>query len=68
MLQNCSSILEHLVNNLLCADNYNVNRFKIIKNCSNVLDLIKVEAICNLLRKLVLCEQKDFDYTKSLFS
>ena len=63
-----SSIAEHLVNNSLCADNYNVNRFKIIKNCSNVFDLIKLEAICILLRKPVLCKQKDFDYTVSLFS
>ena len=41
---------------------------KIIKNCNNVFDLIKLEAICILLRKPVLCKQKDFDYTVSLFS
>ena len=40
----------------------------IIKTCSNVFDLIKLEAICILLRKPVLCKQKDFDYTVSLFS
>ena len=62
-----SSIAEHLVNNSLCADNYNVKRFKIVKNCSNVFILIKLEAICILLRKSVLCKQKDFDYTMSLF-
>ena len=63
-----SSIAEHLVNNPACANNYNVNMFKIIKNCSSVFDLIKLEAICILLRKPVLCKQKDFDYTVSLFS
>ena len=45
-----------------------MNRFRIIKNCNNVFDLIKLEAICILLRKPVLCKQKDFDYTVSLFS
>ena len=45
--------------------NNSIDRFKI---CSNVFDLIKLEAICNLLRKPVLCKQKDFDYTVSLFS
>ena len=51
-----------------CANNYNIDRFKIIKICSNVFDLIKLEAICILLRKPVLCKQKDFDYTVCLFS
>ena len=46
----------------------NFNKYKIIKNCNNVFDLIELEAICILLRKLVLCKQKDFDYTVSLFS
>ena len=44
------------------------NRFKIVKICNNVFDLIKLEAICILLKKPVLCKQKDFDYTVSLFS
>ena len=63
-----SSIAEHLVNNSTCANSYNLNKFKIIKTCSNVFDLIKLKAICILLRKPVLCKQKDFDYTVSLFS
>ena len=53
-----SSIAEHLVNNSTCANSYNLNRFKIVKTCSNVFDLIKLEAICILLRKPVLCKQK----------
>ena len=63
-----SSIAEHLTNNPTCATNYNLNRFRIIKNCNNIFDLIKLEAICILLRKPILCKQKDFDYTVSLFS
>ena len=62
-----SSIAEHLVNNFTCANSYNLNRFKIIKICSNVFDLIKLEGICILIRKHVLGKQKDFDYTVSLF-
>ena len=34
-----SSIAEHLVNPT-CANSYNINRFKIIKTCSNIFDLI----------------------------
>ena len=34
------SIAEHLVNNTTCANSYVINRFKIIKTCSNVFDLI----------------------------
>ena len=45
-----------------------MNRFRIIKNCNNVFDLIKLEAICILLRKPVLCKQNDFVYIVSLFS
>ena len=63
-----SAISEHLVNNLDCASNYNLKRFKIVKNCFHISDLIKLEAICILLRKPKLCKHKDFDYTVSLFS
>ena len=35
-----SSIAEHLVNNQTCANSYNINRFKVIKTCSNIFDLI----------------------------
>ena len=55
-----SSIAELLVKNSTCANSYNLNGFKIIKTCSNVFDLIKLEAICILLWKPVLCKQKDF--------
>ena len=45
-----------------------MNRFKIIRNCFSISDLIKLEAICILIRKHKLCKQKGFDYTVSLFS
>ena len=57
-----------LINNPTCANSYNMNKFKIIKTCNNVFNLIKLEAICILFTKPVLCKQKDFDYTVSLFS
>ena len=57
-----------IVNNLTCGNIYIINRFKIIKTCNNVFALIKLEATCILLKKPILCKQKDFDYTVSLFS
>ena len=62
-----SSIAEHLVINPTCENSYNINRFKIIKTCSNIFDLIKFEVIGSFLRKPVLCQQKDFEYSVSLF-
>ena len=56
-----SSIAQHLINNPTCANNYNMNRFKIIKTCNDVFDLIKLEAIRIFLRKPVLCNKIDFD-------
>ena len=41
-----SSIPELLVNNPNCENSYIKNRFKIIKTCSNIFDLIKLEAVC----------------------
>ena len=63
-----SAIAQHLVNNLNCASNYNLKRFKTIKNCFHIFDLIKLEATCILLRKPKLCKHKDFDYAVLLFS
>ena len=36
------AIAELLVNNLDCASNYNLKRFKFIKNCFNIFDLINL--------------------------
>ena len=38
-----SFIAQHLINNPTCANNYNMNRFEIIKNCKNFFDSIKLE-------------------------
>ena len=57
-----------LLKELFIASNYNLKIFKIVKNCFHISDLIKLEAICILLRKPKLCKHKDFDYTVSLFS
>ena len=46
-----SAIAELLVTNLDFASNYNLNRFKIIKLFFCISDLIKLEAICILIRK-----------------
>ena len=60
--------INSLQQSTMITNNYNIKRFKIIKICSNIFDLIKLEAICILLKKPVLCKQKDFDYTVFLFS
>ena len=63
-----SAIAEQLLNKNNCSSNYNLNTFKIIKNCFCISDFIKLEAICILIRKPKLCKQNDFDYTVFLFS
>ena len=54
-----SAIAEHLVLNHSCAENFNLERFKIIKSCNSVYDLIKIEAICILNRKPKVCRQNE---------
>ena len=58
-----STNAEHLVNNLDRTSKYNLKRFKIIKRCFNIFDLIKLEVICILVRKPKLCKHTYFDYT-----
>ena len=53
-----SSVAKHLVNNRECAKKYDLSRFKIIHQCNNVTDLIKLEAISIYLEKPVLCKRK----------
>ena len=52
MLQKDNAVVEHLVNNLDYASNYNLKRFKIIKCCFNNFDLIKLEAVCSVIRNI----------------
>ena len=63
-----SSISEHLVNNPLCGKSYNEKMFKIMRSCTNILDLVKIEAIYIHLNKPELCKQREFDYSLSLFN
>ena len=65
---NRSLISEHLIKNPVCGISYNETKFKILRCCTNVFDMVKIEAIHIDLNKPKLCKQKDFDYSLSLFS
>ena len=62
-----SSISEHLVKNPKCGNNYSETKFKVLRSCTNIFDLIKIEAIYIHLDKPELCKQREFDYSLSLF-
>ena len=63
-----SSVAENLVNNRECARKNDLSRFKIIRHCNNVNDLIKMDTIFIYLEKPLVCKQQEFDYKVSLFS
>ena len=63
-----SSLVEHLVNNPSCGSNFEVSNFSVMRQCSNILDLIRLDAILIRLNKPKLCKKKEFDYTIALFS
>ena len=42
---NRSSIAEHLIKNPICGKSYNDLRFKILRNCTNIFDVFKIECI-----------------------
>ena len=63
-----SSVAENLVNNRECAKKNDLSRFKIIRHCNNVNDLIKMDTIFIYLDKPLVCKQQEFDYKVSLFS
>ena len=65
---NRSLISENLVKHPICGKTHNKMRFKILGSCNNIFNLVKIEAIYIHLNKLKLCEQKEFDYSLSLFS
>ena len=50
------------------AENFNMDRFKIIKSCGNIFNLKKLKANSILIRKPKLCRPKEFDYIVSLFT
>ena len=61
-------ISKHLINNPYCGKNYKDITFKIVQQCSNVQDLVKMEAIFIYLNKPELCKQKEFDYVVAPFN
>ena len=63
-----SAIAEHLINNPTCAQKYSESNFKILRQCWNSFELVKLEAILIHLNKPDLCKQKEFDYIVSLFN
>ena len=63
-----SSIAEHLINNPSSGNNFEFSNFSVIRQCSNILDLIRLEAILIHLHKPKLCKKKEFDYDIALFS
>ena len=62
-----SPIADHLINNHKCAESFILERFKMIKSCVNIFDLIKLEDICILIRKFNLFRDKIY-YTVPLFT
>ena len=63
-----SAIAEHLVNNPSCGKKFALSNFSVMRQCSNTLELIRLEAILIHLNKPNLCKKKEFDYTLALFS
>ena len=61
-----SSIGQHLLDNVDCAQNYNDSTFSIIHHASSSYQLKILEAIAISIRKPSLCSQRDFNYTLEL--
>ena len=63
-----SSVSEHLVENPVCENGYSEMRFKILRSCTNIYDLVKIEPIYIHSNKPKLCKQKELDYSLYSFS
>ena len=57
----------NLFNNIDCAKNYDLMRFKVINNCTNSFDLVILKAISIFFNKPELCKQKELDFKVSFF-
>ena len=57
-----SLIAEYLVNYPNFGKNYKDVRFKTVQQCSNLYDILKLEAIFIYLNKPEIFKQKEFDY------
>ena len=63
-----SSVSEHLVENPVCENGYSEMRFKMLRCCTNIYDLEKIEAIYSHSNKPKLYKQKELDCSLYLFS
>ena len=63
-----SSIAEHLVNNPSCGNIFEISNFSVLRQYSNIINLMRLKAILIHLNKPNLCKKKEFDYTLALFS
>ena len=63
-----SALSENLVNNTCCRNNFDISKFSIMRQCSNTLELIRLEAIQIHLNKPNLCKKKEFDSYLALFT
>ena len=50
---NRSSLSEHLIKIPICGKNYNKTQFRLLRNCNNIFDLVKTEAIYIYLNKVM---------------
>ena len=62
------SISEYFVKNPICGNSYSEMKFKILRSCTNIFDLVKIEAIYIHLNKPKSCKQKEYNESLSLFS
>ena len=45
------SIAKHLINNVDCANNYDLSRFKVTKKCTNSIYFVRLEVILTFINK-----------------
>ena len=62
------AIGEHLVNNLICFKNYDLNEFKVTSKGKNKLNLKTLKDIYILCKNPKLCNQMKFVYSAIFFS
>ena len=56
------------MNNEICGKKFALSNFSVMRQCSNTLELIRLEAILIHSNKPHLCKKKYIDYTLALFS
>jgi len=53
-----SSISEHLVKNPKCGNNYSETKFKVLRSCTNIFDLIKIRSYLYSLEQAKIMQAK----------